>query len=206
MDHESAEWVRVLSAGAPGRDEAVALLHAKFLRIAGAEVARRGARRGLAGTAADDLVQQAATDALVTVLAKLSEFRGESRFTSWAYKFVVFAVSNGLAHHFRRTSPDGWEIEDWSAFPDRFGLSPDRHAEWQDLVLGIRKAVHEELSDRQRRVFTALVLGGVPLDALGQELGTNRNALYKTLYDARRKIRARLVAEGHLDDTGGRQA
>lgn len=203
MDPESAEWVRALAAGAPAREEAVAKLHAKFLRIAGAEVRRRAA---VSGTAADDLVQQAATDALVTVLGKLGEFRGESRFTSWAYKFVVFEVANGIARHFRRARSAGWETEDWAAFPDRFGLTPDRHAEWQDLVAGIRTAVHEELSDRQRRVFAALVLNGVPLEALAQELGTNRNALYKTLYDARRKIRARLVAEGRLGEPGRRPA
>ncbi|HWD06201.1 MAG TPA: sigma-70 family RNA polymerase sigma factor [Amycolatopsis sp.] len=203
MDPESAEWVRALSPAAPGREEAVARLHARFVRIAGAEVARRTAP---AGTAADDLVQQAATDALVTVLAKLGEFRGASRFTTWAYKFVVFEVSNGLARHFRRSRPGSCDVEDWSAFPDRFGLTPDRHAEWQDLVSGIRTAVREELSDRQRHVFAALVLAGVPLDTLAQELGTNRNALYKTLYDARRKIRARLVAEGYLDHPGRRPA
>ncbi|MEU4670414.1 sigma-70 family RNA polymerase sigma factor [Amycolatopsis sp. NPDC023774] len=199
MDPESAEWVRALAVGAPARDAAVARLYAGLLRIARAECGRRGV-----GGDVDDLAQQAATDAVVAVLAKLGEFRGESRFTTWAYKFVVFEVSATLGRHFRRTSPEGWDIEDWNAVPDRFGLVPEQQAEWHDLVLGLHKAVHEVLSERQRRVFVALVLNGVPLDALVAELGTNRNAIYKTLFDARRKLRARLVAEGHLDEPGGR--
>ncbi|MGW4490118.1 sigma-70 family RNA polymerase sigma factor [Amycolatopsis sp. NPDC004368] len=204
MDAESAEWVRSLSTSARDREAAIARLFADLLRIARAECHRRAARARIGASEVDDLAHQAATDAVVAVLAKVDGFRGESKFTTWAYKFVVFEVSATLGWYFRRTSPVGWEIEDWSTVPDRFGLVPEQHAEWSELLGGLRKAVHEVLSERQRRIFVALVLNGVPLDALVQELGSNRNAIYKTLFDARRKLRARLVEDGLLHESGSR--
>ena len=89
--------------------------------------------------------------------------------------------------------------EDWSRLPDRFGLDPAHEAEWRDLVTALHQAVDEDLTDRQRQVFVAIVLNGVPLDTLVAELGSNRNAIYKMLFDARRKLRAALVAKGVMD-------
>ncbi len=91
------------------------------------------------------------------------------------------------------------DAEDWDRLPDRFGLEPTRASEWRDLVAALRRAVDEVLTDRQRQIFVAIVLNGVPLDALVAELDTNRNAIYKMLFDARRKLRAALVANGYLD-------
>ena len=68
-----------------------------------------------------------------------------------------------------------------------------------DLLAALRRAVDEVLSERQRRIFVAIVLAGVPVEAVAAELDTNRNAIYKTMFDARRKIRAELAAEGYLD-------
>jgi RNA polymerase sigma-70 factor (ECF subfamily) len=97
------------------------------------------------------------------------------------------------------------DAEDWDRLPDRFGLEPGREAEWRDLAEATRRAVDEELTQRQLRVFVAIVLNGVPLDALAAELGSSRNAVYKTMFDARRKLRAVLAAKGYLDDdTSGR--
>ena len=90
--------------------------------------------------------------------------------------------------------PDAWE-----RMPDRFGLGPGREAETRELLASLRRAVATELSERQRRVFEAIVLNEVPLDVLTAELDTNRNAIYKTLFDARRKLRVALVANGYLD-------
>jgi RNA polymerase sigma-70 factor, ECF subfamily len=91
----------------------------------------------------------------------------------------------------------------WDRLPDRFGTSPADHAERQDLVAALRCAVEEELTERQRRVFVAIVVNGVPLDALVVQLGSSRNAIYKTMFDARRKLRAALAAKGYL--TGSAQ-
>jgi RNA polymerase sigma-70 factor, ECF subfamily len=63
----------------------------------------------------------------------------------------------------------------------------------------LRRAVEQELTERQWRIFVAIVLNAIPLDTLVIELDSNRNAIYKTLFDARRKLRANLVANGYLD-------
>ena len=204
-DVDSAEWLRVLAGTGPQREEALARLHALLLRIARAEVARRGPRLRLTGPELDDLAYQAAADALIAITSKLGQFRGESRFTTWAYKFVIFEVSTKIGRHFWRHPSVPFDAEDWERLPDRFGFDPAREAEWRDLVAALRRAVDEELTTRQRRVFVAIVLNSVPLDALVIELASNRNAIYKTLFDARRKLRAALAANGYIGDDGWRR-
>src|SRR5690349_15094812 len=92
------------------------------------------------------------------------------------------------------------DTADWDQLPDRLGLDPARESEWRDLARALRRAVEQELTEHQRRIFTALVVDGVPLDALVARLGTSRGAIYKTMFDARRKLRASLVANGYLDE------
>jgi RNA polymerase sigma-70 factor (ECF subfamily) len=196
LDPDSAEWVRSLATdGEPAFER----LHAVLLRVAHAELRRRSPAAGIAGPELDDLAHQAAADALVAIRRKLGEFRGESRFTTWAYKFVIFEVTRKLGRHFWRAPRATFDAEDWSRLPDRFGLDPARESEWRDLIAALRRAVDEVLTERQRRAFVAIVLNEIPADALTHELGTTRNAIYKTLYDARRKLRAELVTAGHLD-------
>jgi len=204
-DADSAEWLRVLAGTGPQREEALARLHALLLRIARGEARRRGPRLRLTGPELDDLAYQAAADALIAITSKLGQFRGESRFTTWAYKFVIFEVSTKIGRHFWRHPTVPFDAEVWERLPDRFGFDPAREAEWRDLVVALRRAVDEELTTRQRRVFVALVLNGVPLDALVIELASNRNAIYKTLFDARRKLRAALAANGYIGDDGWRR-
>ena len=130
---------------------------------------------------------------------------GESRFTTWACKFVIFEVSAKIGRHFWRHPTVPFDAEDWDRLPDRFGVAPARQAEGRDLAAALRCAVDEELTARQRQVFVAIVLNDVPLDALVIELGSSRNMIYKVLFDARRKLRAALVAGGYLGhDTAGR--
>jgi len=206
LDSDSAEWPHVLAGTGPRREEALARLHGLLLRIARGEVARRGPRLRLTGPELDDLAYQAAADALVAITGKLGQFRGESRFTTWAYKFVMFEVSAKIGRHFWRHPGVRLDAEDWERLPDRFGFDPAREAEWRDLLAALHRAVDQELTARQRRVFVALVLNAVPLDTLVIELGTNRNAIYKTLFDARRKLRAALAANGYIGDDGGRRS
>jgi RNA polymerase sigma-70 factor (ECF subfamily) len=204
IDPESADWLAALEGAAPARDAALGRLHALLLRVARSEAARRAPAIGLAGPELDDLTQQAADDALVGIVAKLGEFRGDSRFTTWAYKFAVLEVAGKLTRHaWRKTAPSRLE-EDWTLLPDRFGFGPAEATEWAEMFALLRRAVDEDLSPRQRRVFVAIALQGVPLDVLVQELGSNRNAIYKSLFDARRKLRARLVANGYMDDLARR--
>jgi RNA polymerase sigma-70 factor, ECF subfamily len=205
-DAESAEWVRALGDTGPRREAALARLHELLLRIAFRELHRRSGQLRVSGPELDDLAHQAAADAMLAIVNKLEAFRGESRFTTWAYKFVVFEVSTKLGRHFWRDPPAALGAEDWDRLPDRVGLQPAQEAQWRDLVAAIRRAVDAELTERQRRVFVALVLDGVPLDALAVELGSSRNAVYKALFDARRKLRAVLTANGYLDHDTARRS
>ena len=206
LDSDSAEWPHVLAGTGPRREEALARLHGLLLRIARGEVARRGPRLRLTGPELDDLAYQAAADALVAITGKLGQFRGESRFTTWAYKFVMFEVSAKIGRHFWRHPSVRLDAEGWERLPDRFGFDPAQEAEWRDLLAALRRAVDQELTARQRRVFVAIVLDNVPLDALVIELASNRNAIYKTLFDARRKLRAALAANGYIGDDGWRRS
>jgi len=198
-DAESAAWVRSLGDPGPDHLAAVTRLHALLLRAARKEAHRRSTQLGISGSEVDDLAHQAAADALVAITAKVGQFRGESRFTTWAYKFVVFEVSTKFSRHFWRTHEAPMGEEDWERLPDRFGLAPDEESERRALIAAVRQAVDAELTEHQRDVFVAIVLNGIPLDVLVAQLGTNRNAIYKTLFDARRKLRSFLVANGHLE-------
>ena len=197
-DDETAQWLLALGGAGPVRELALARLHDLLLRIARAELGRRAGRHAITGPELDDLAHQSADDALLAVTAKLGQFRGESRFTTWAYKFVVLEVSSKLGRHFWQRPAVVFDAADWDQLPDRFGTSPADHAERQDLAAALRRAVEEELTERQRRVFVAIVVHGVPLDALVVQLGSSRNAIYKTMFDARRKLRAALAAKGYL--------
>ena len=194
------EWVRALSGGGDERERATARLHEMLLRVARAEARRRSGQLRISGPEVEDLAHQAAADAVLAIIAKIGDFRGESRFTTWACKVVIFEVSGKIGRHFWRHPPIPLEAGDWDRLPDRFGLDPARESECRDLVRALRRAVEEELTEHQRRVFTAIVVDGVPLDALAVKLRSNRNALYKTMFDARRKLRANLVANGYLHE------
>ncbi|XVV15160.1 sigma-70 family RNA polymerase sigma factor [Actinoplanes sp. CA-131856] len=197
LDEASAQWLADLRAGGRTQEEAQGRLYALLLRAARAEISRRPS--DLHGAERDDLAHQAAADAMLAVLGKLAGFRGDSRFTTWAYKFVMFEVSAKIGRHFwtrRPTHP--LQESDTDQLAARFGFSPDHEAEWRDLLEALRHAIEHELTGHQRHLFTAIVVDGVPLDALCVELNTNRNAIYKVLFDARRKLRTALVAKGHL--------
>jgi RNA polymerase sigma-70 factor (ECF subfamily) len=196
LDPESRDWLRSLRAEGPERDEAVARLHELLLRAARFECARRRPTLPhLRGNDLDDVANQAADDALVSVLARLDTFRGASRFTTWAYKFALLEAAVKL----RRRAWQGREVplepETWGLFSSS-GLEPDDSAEQSELLATIQDAIAEVLTPHQRRVLVALALNGVPIDVLAERLNTTRGALYKTLHDARRKLR------GHLEELG----
>jgi DNA-directed RNA polymerase specialized sigma24 family protein len=141
LDPQSREWIDGLRAAGPRRDETLARLHGLLLRVARSEVGRRTTSLRLAGPELDDIAHQAAADALMAIDAKVQRFRGESRFTTWAYKFVIFEVSTKIGRHFWRTTGVPLDQEDWDRLPDRAGVQPHERAEWSDLVAAIRRAV-----------------------------------------------------------------
>jgi RNA polymerase sigma-70 factor (ECF subfamily) len=193
---EAEAWVDALRSSGPERDEAVARLHDLLLRAARFELGRRSAALShVRGERIDDLATQAADDALVAVLAKLDDYRGASRFTTWAYKFALLEAGVKV----RRRAWQGREVvldaERWPGFEDA-GDSAQEQVERSELLDALRRAVAEALTPHQREVFAALALNGVPIDVLAERLNTTRGALYKTLHDARRKLRRELAAQG----------
>jgi RNA polymerase sigma-70 factor (ECF subfamily) len=192
LDSESREWLRCLSADGAVKDDAVARLHALLLRAARFEVARRRPMLPhLRGDELDDIATEAADDALMSVLKRLDDFRGASRFTTWVYKFALLEAAVKL----RKRSWQGREVplepESWSLFASA-GLEPDAELEQSELLSTLQRAIAEVLTPHQRRVLVALALNGVPIDVLAERLNTTRGALYKTLHDARRKLRTHL--------------
>jgi RNA polymerase sigma-70 factor (ECF subfamily) len=196
-DVESLRWVRALSGTGPEREDAVERLHALLLRAARFEVNRRPWAVARGGSAdAGDLAVQAADDALVAILGKLHTYRGDSRFTTWAYKFALLEAGVKV-----RTRPwHGREIpleaEGLGRFPDEQRASPETQAEDSELIHAVRDAISDALTPDQRAVLVAITLNDVPIDVLAERRGTTRGALYKTLHDARRKLRAELAKNG----------
>lgn len=200
LDEESSAWLRRLGAAGGKRLAAERELHARLVRIALAEVRRRAAGTPVAGQELEDVAHQAADDAMLAVLAKLADFRGESRFITWAYRFVILEVSAKLGRHYWRHAPAALDAGQWERLPDRFGIDPARHAEAASVLAEVRRVVDEELTDHQRRIFVAVVVDQVPRDALAAELGLPKNAIYQVIFGARAKIRRALVAQGYLED------
>ena len=203
LDAESADWLRRLSAGTGAlRQQAERELHARLVRIALAEVSRRSASTPVTGPELTDVAHQAADDAMLAILTKLADFRGESRFITWAYRFVILEVSSKLGRHYWRNPPVTLDAAQWERLPDRLGIDPEEHAESAGILAEVRRVVEDELTAHQRRVFVAVVVDGIPLDALAARLSLQRNAIYKVIFDARGKIRRALVANGYLEDPG----
>ena len=197
-DRTVVEWMAGLRASGVQRDNTVAELRDLLLRVARFECERRRGLLRVRGPELEDIAQQAANDALVSIMAKLDEFRGESRFTTWAYKFVMFQVSTKIGRHFWRTgSATVGEPVDPERIADRLATAPDQRAEQRELLGALARAVEQDLTEHQRKVFVAIALDDVPVDALAAELGSNRNAVYKALFDARRKLRASLAGAGY---------
>jgi RNA polymerase sigma-70 factor (ECF subfamily) len=182
LDDDSRRWLERLRPGAEQREQAVRDLHALLLKAARFEVARRRSQL-VDGSAREqnDLAQQSADDALMAVLAKLDRFRGDSRFTTWAYKFALLEAGVAVRKHAWRAREVQLAPDAWQALGDRMS-TPGDDAE-----------MHEP---RQREVLLAVTVGDVPIDVLAERLGATRGALYKTIHDARRKLRTALSSEG----------
>jgi RNA polymerase sigma-70 factor (ECF subfamily) len=197
-DTASRRWVEQLHTGHPRHDHACARLHEVLQRAALHELhRRRGQLTALSGPELDDVAQQCANDAMLKILAHVDEFEGLSRFTTWAYKFVIFEVSNKVARHAWQRHPPSAEELTWDEVPDRLAPRPGEQLERREQLTALTKAIEDDLTPRQREVFVAIALNDVPIDVLSLQLHSNRNAIYKNLFDARRKLRASLAAAGH---------
>jgi RNA polymerase sigma-70 factor (ECF subfamily) len=196
MDPDSRRWLGRLSAHGRERDAALAELRELLLRASRFEVRRRCAVLSqIRGGDQEDLAQQSAGDAMVAVLSKLDDFRGESKFTTWAYKFALYEAAAKI----RKRSWQGREVpleaEEWPRVPDP-GPAPQVEVEMTDLLAAIRQEIDASLTPRQREVLVALALNEVPIDVLAERMDTTRGALYKVLHDARQSLRAALARRG----------
>jgi RNA polymerase sigma-70 factor (ECF subfamily) len=145
------------------------------------------------------IAEDCAQEALVAILARLDEFRGDSRFTTWAYGFAVnIALVAARREGWKRASLDALLQTDdpVGSLEAELDAHPDRAAEQKEAWRAIRAVLDGELTERQRQALVAVVLQEVPLDEVVRHWGSNRNAVYKLLHDARRKLKARLEARG----------
>ncbi len=197
LDAESAAWLDELCGGGAVREQALVRLHGLLLGVARAEAFRR--RNSLPAAVIadlDSLCMQAADDALQAITDKLGAFRGDSRFTSWAYKFAILEISMRLrrsAWHKRRLV---LEEAAWERLLDPAPAAHER-LEQQELFAALRSAVTDALTRRQRDIFVAIVVEEVPIDVVAERMGTSRGAVYKVLHDARQKLRRTLAKAGH---------
>jgi len=197
---ESDAWLTALRSAGRERVAAVERLHGLLLAAARFEVSRRRAALShVRGEELNDIAVQAADDALAAVLAKLDDFRGASRFTTWAYKFALLEAAVRLRRRAWQEREVVLEPEAWPLMADP-GEGPERRVESAELMRALTSAVETSLTDHQRAVFVALALNEVPIDVLAERLDTTRGALYKTLHDARRKLRSDLAEKGFALD------
>ncbi|WP_433277490.1 sigma-70 family RNA polymerase sigma factor [Pseudonocardia xinjiangensis] len=199
MSEEDQRWVRGLTATGREYERTVAKLYPLLLVPARAEAAGRLRRTlDVRGPEIDDIACQAAADAVVSIIRKVPEFRGEATFTTWAHRFVLTEVATKVNRHFWRRCDASLDAPDRGDLPARREFQPEIVAEFRDMLAVVARAVDVALSDRQRDALLAAVLGGMSPEALGQQRSSSRNAVYKVVYDARRKLRSALAMEGYL--------
>src|ERR1700742_431292 len=142
LDEVSARWIEGLRDDGARRERTVGELREVLLKVARRQVHNRRAQLGYAtGPEMDDIAHQAADDALIAITGALDGFRGESRFTTWAYKFVVFQVSAKVSRHAWQTEPPSREEFEWGGLSDRAGGTPEEHVERRELLAMLTKAV-----------------------------------------------------------------
>jgi RNA polymerase sigma-70 factor (ECF subfamily) len=189
---EDRAWIEALRADGREREQAAARLHAVLLRAARFELMRRRTQlEGARSDTLDELAIQSADSALVAILGKLEDFRYAGRFTTWAYKFAILEA--GVLARRR-----AWQERELPVDPQAWstlrveGHGPAAAYAVRERLREVMRAIQDELSPHQREVLGALVLADVPIDVLAERLNTSRGAIYKTLHDARRKLRAAL--------------
>lgn len=191
-ERTNLEWQAALSS--PQADAAITDLRAILLR--GLRYALAG--RGVTESDLEDFTQ----DALLKVLHELASFRGEARFTTWAQKVAVrVALTELRRRRWRDVSLQDLmaEHEESDFTPDALtdkGLGPGQIAVQTMMMEKIQRIIAEELTDRQRQAMMAVMQGGMPLQEVAERMGTNRNAMYKLLHDARQRLQGRMMREG----------
>jgi RNA polymerase sigma-70 factor, ECF subfamily len=200
----SEEWLSDLNASGVVQEAAISDLRDLLLRAALYFFSRNlGDFQGLNR---DEILQRAedcAQEALIAVMNHLSDFRGDSKFTTWAYKFAINIALMTSRHERwkgvsldRLSSGEDGFVSEWMKQDRAPGLAPDQSALQGEVGETLREVIEHDLTDKQRQVLIMVVFNEVPMDEVVQRLGTNRNAIYKILHDARRKLKSGLQARG----------
>lgn len=197
----NAEWLDVLRAGGDSQAAALADLRALLLGTARFALVRSGRLRQASAGTIEQIAEDCAQEALIGILRRLDDFRGDSRFTTWACKFAINGALVASRREARKhVSLDGLhepvDGRTWPGLVDDATPDPDHQARRAEAWAVVRHVIDHELSDRQRVALTALVLDGLSLDELVRHWGSNRNAVYKLVHDARRRLKACLEARG----------
>lgn len=195
---ENRRWTAALTDSGPARERAADELYGYLLRAARSELARRSDSSRLSGPERDDLTHQAAADALVSIIRRIPDFRGDSMFTTWARTFVTFEVRVKIRQHDRRSASQTLTAEEWDHLPSARSSSPEAEVEGVELKQAVVAAMATALTARQRFVFEGLVVEGSSIDHLATELECNRNAIYQLMFHARRNLRRHLASQGLL--------
>ena len=198
------QWLEELRASGAAQEAAIADLRDLLLRTVLFFFHRNlGDFERLARNEILQLAEDCAQDALIAVIDHLSDFRGDSKFTTWAYKFAInIALMTARRERWKGISLDQMSFADdgslaeWVMRDKSSGLTPDQSALQREIRENIREVIEQDLTDRQRRVLMLMVFHEVPMDEVARRLDTNRNAIYKMLHDARRKLKDRLQARG----------
>jgi len=189
------EWLDELTASGESQETAIADLRNLLLRAALYFFNRNPG--DFEGMNRDEILQCAedcAQEALIAVMDHLADFRGDSKFTTWAYKFAInMALMTARRQRWKGKSLDELPVSNRALFD---GELPDQSLIQREIRGILEEVIKGELTDRQRQVLILMVFHEVPMDEVVQRLGTNRNAIYKMLHDARRKLKNRLLARG----------
>jgi RNA polymerase sigma factor (sigma-70 family) len=193
---DDRQWIDGLAGAGERHEHACRELHAVLYCAARFQIRRRYGTSLVSGSDVDDIACQAASDALLAVIRKAGDFRGDSRFTTWARRFVEFEVKAKLRQHLARRTDEPLWIESGDGLVS-VDPGPDIHAEAGELADAILTVADTRLNARQRAVFWGLV-GGEPSGVLGRRLGIKDNAVYQARFEVRRRLRTELLAQGFL--------
>ena len=207
-DRTNEQWIAALrDRGGPAQSDALADLRLRLQRSIYFYLSQdRSDLRALATQELAQMAEDLAQDATLRVMDNLDRFRGESRFTTWATKIAIRLAISDL----RRSRYKDFSLDELSADGDLLPQStrlaapsaptPEKVAERDDVLEKIELALKEALTERQYQALVAVALKGIPMDVLAERMGTNRNALYKLIHDARRKLKTHLEEQGISTD------
>jgi len=197
------EWLHDLNTSGSTQEAAIDDLRDLLLRAALYFFSRNtGDFQGMDREEIAQRAEDCAQDALMAVLDHLSDFRGDSKFTTWAYKFAInMAMMAARRERWKGVSLDELASDEshffeWILKDRSDGSAPEQSAIQAEIQSIIQEIIEDDLTDNQRRVLVMMVFHQVPMDEVVRHLNTNRNAVYKMLHDARRKIKHGLQSRG----------